>query len=230
MNDQQPTETFEEFKNSFSYGLRSDMNFKFLKSLSDEQAGEFFKDLLWKLGDASNDGGIEAVIDHIYRWQIKAYTGKPTWEYDDSPFTKLGKPLSEAKIGLLTTSGHFVEGDDPEPFGIENMDQETAQERISDFLKDEPTLSTIPVDIPREKLRVRHGGYDIRAAEEDFNTVLPLDRLAELEREGLIGSVLENAYSFVGACSQKILMRYVAPRWAEMLKEQKVDGMLLLPV
>ena len=230
MNDQQPTETFEEFKNSFSYGSRSDMNFKFLKSLSAEQAGEFFKDLMWKLGDASNDGGMNAVVDHIYKWQIKAYTGKPAWEYDESPFTKLGKPLSDAKIGLLTTSGHFVEGDDPEPFGIENMDQETAQARISDFIKAEPTLSTIPVDIPREKLRVRHGGYDIRAAREDFNTVLPLDRLTELEQEGLIGSVLENAYSFVGACSQKILMRNVAPRWAEMLKEQEVDGMLLVPV
>ena len=72
MNDRPPAETFEEFKNSFSYGSRSDMNFKFLKSLSAEEAGEFFRDLMWKLGDASNDDRMDVVIDHIYEWQIKA--------------------------------------------------------------------------------------------------------------------------------------------------------------
>jgi hypothetical protein len=54
--------------------------------------------------------------------------------------------------------------------------------------------------------------------------------LAELEQEGLIGSVLENAYSFVGACSQKLLMKKVALRWAEMFKQLGVDGMILVPV
>jgi D-proline reductase (dithiol) PrdB len=230
MATDQAGETFEEFKNSFSYASRSDMNFKFLKSLSEQEAGEFFQDLMWKLGDASNDGDLSPVVDHIYRWQIKAYTGKPGWEYAESPFTKLVKPLSEAKIGLLTTSGHFIEGDDPEPFGVENMDQETAQARISDFLKSEPVLSSIPVDIPRDKLRVRHGGYDIRAAQEDFNSVLPLDRLAELAQEGVIGGLIENAYSFVGACSQKILVKNFAPSWVDMLKAQGVDGMILVPV
>ena len=225
-----PGESFEEFKNSFSYGSRADMNFKFLKSLSEQEAGEFFKDLMWKLGDASNDGSLKPVIEHIYKWQIKAYSGKPTWEYAESPFTRLQKPLSEAKIGLLTTSGHFVEGDDPEPFGVNDMDQETAQERISDFLNGEPVLSTIPVDIPRDQLRVRHGGYDIRAAQEDINCVLPLDRLAELAQEGIIGSLSENAYSFVGACSQMRLVKHVAPRWVEILKNQGVDTMVLVPV
>ena len=35
--------TFEEFKNSFFYGDRSNLNFKFLADLSDEQAGLFLK-------------------------------------------------------------------------------------------------------------------------------------------------------------------------------------------
>ena len=45
-------ETFESFKNSFSYGSRTDLNFKFLKTLSDEEAADFFQELLWKLGDS----------------------------------------------------------------------------------------------------------------------------------------------------------------------------------
>jgi hypothetical protein len=136
-------ETLEEFKNSFSYGVRTDMNFKFLKSLSDEDAGKFFQELLWKLGDASNDGKFEPLIEHIYHWQVNAYTGKPSWEYEDAPFTRMSKPLSQANIGLLTTSGHFVEGDDPKPFGVEDMSQEEALKRISQFLKEEPVLSPI---------------------------------------------------------------------------------------
>ena len=230
MTDNLAKETFEEFKNSFSYGSRTDMNFKFLKSLSIEESGGFFRELLWKIGDASNDGNLDPVVEHFYNWQVKAYTGKPIWEYDESPFSPLGKPLSESSIGLLTTSGHYVEGEDPEPFGVKGMDQGTAQARISDFIKSEPVLSMIPTDSARENLLVRHGGYDIRAAEQDFNTVLPMDRLVELEQDGFIGSVLGNTYSFVGACSQIPLRNDVAPRWAEMLKAQGVDGMILIPV
>ena len=230
MPDQLIPETFEEFKNSFSYGSRTDMNFKFIKALSDVEAGKFFQELLWKLGDASNDGHVDQVLKHIYQWQVRAYSGKSRWQYDDAPFTTLNKPLSESRIGLLTTSGHFVEGDDPEPFGVKEMSLEEAQTRISEFLKADPVLSVIPVDLPREKLRVRHGGYDIRAALDDFNVVLPIDRIGELQRDGLIGQALGNSYSFVGACAQRSLVNDIAPQWAEMLKAQGVDGMILVPV
>ncbi len=230
MTGQRTPETFEEFKNSFSYGSRTDMNFKFLKSLSDVEAGEFFRELLWKLGDPCNDGQLDPVIKHIYQWQVQAYLGKTYWEYEDAPFTSMSKPVSEAKIGLLTTSGHFVEGDDPKPFGVEDMSQAEALSRISEFLKGEPVLSAIPVDIDREKLRVRHGGYDIRAAQEDPNTVLPIDRMRELEKEGVIGQVMDNVYSFVGATAQKKLIHTYAPQWADNFKAMGVDGMILVPV
>ncbi len=230
MTDQLTPETFEEFKNSFSYGSRTDMNFKFLKALSDIEAGEFFQELLWKLGDASNDGRIDQAISHIYQWQVRAYSGKSRWKYDDAPVTALSKPLSESRIGLLTTSGHFVAGDDPEPFGVKEMSLEEAQSRISEFLKADPVLSVIPAELPREKLRVRHGGYDLRAALDDYNVVLPIDRIGELQQGGLIGQALGNAYSFVGACAQRSLVNDIAPQWAEMLKAQGVDGMILVPV
>ena len=96
MTENKPTETLEEFKDSFFYGSRSDMNFKFLSDLEEAEAGQFFKDLLWKLGDASNDGQFDPVIEHIFDWQIKAYTGKPRWTYEAKPFTPLGKPDKKA--------------------------------------------------------------------------------------------------------------------------------------
>ncbi|GAI97342.1 unnamed protein product, partial [marine sediment metagenome] len=35
---------------------------------------------------------------------------------------------------------------------------------------------------------------------------------------------------FVGACSQMRLVKHVAPRWVEILKNQGVDAMVLVPV
>ena len=49
MIDTPKPESFEDFKKSFSYGSRTDLNFKFLAKLSDDQAAKFFQDLLWKL-------------------------------------------------------------------------------------------------------------------------------------------------------------------------------------
>ncbi|MFK7800948.1 MAG: hypothetical protein AB8G95_04905, partial [Anaerolineae bacterium] len=57
-------ESLEEFKNSFSYGSRPDLNFKFLASFSEEEAGDFFQELLNKLGDTINDGDATRLIDH----------------------------------------------------------------------------------------------------------------------------------------------------------------------
>ena len=57
------------------------------------------------------------------------------WQYPSAPFTKLNRPLAESRVALFTSSGHFVDGDDPEPFGVKGMTQVEAMARIDDFLK-----------------------------------------------------------------------------------------------
>ena len=79
-------------------------------------------------------------------------------------------------------------------------------------------------------MRVRDGGYDIRAAQDDPNVVFPAKRLRELKKEGVIGKLASKAYSFVGACSQKVLLKKVAPQWVTMFMQQKIDAALLVPV
>ena len=227
-------ETLDSFKKSFSYGTRNDLLFKFLKNLSDEEVADFFKGLLEALGESIDDGQMERLYAHVYAFNRKGYAeaeGRYTrFSYGEGPFIPLGKPLSQARVGLLTTTGHFAAGDDPEPFGVKNMDQQEAVRRIQDFIKSPPTLSAIPVEISPEHLRVRHGGYDIRAVSADPNVALPLDRLQELESEGVIGKLAPLAYSFVGAAAQLPLIKNVAPQWAAILKEQQIDAMLLVPI
>jgi len=222
--------TFEAFKNSFNYGARSDLNFKFLKNLSTADAARFvqglFKIVMESIEDCEND----FLEEYVFSAQTKAYSGDRKQKYENSPFKLLEKPLRESSLALLTSSGHFVEGDDPQPFGVKKMSQEEAEERIMDFIRSEPVLSRIPVATPNNRLRVRHGGYDVSGAQKDPNVNFPLSLLREIRSERKIGSLSHLAYSFVGATSQTRLQKHAIPEWIEEFKEQKIDAMLLVPV
>ena len=228
--DDSQHESFEAFKDSFSYGSRTDLNFKFLKNISSQDAAKFFQDLLWKMGDSFDDGDLDRLFEHVYAWQIRGYSGAEDYAYEDGPFTPLRKPISESRLVLVTSSGHFVEGQDPEPFGVKNMTQKEAIERIDELLKVEAQLSPVRIDTPKEKLLVRHGGYDIRGAQADPNVLFPLELLVELCKERVIGELVSEAYSFVGATSQTRLLKQTGPQWAKMLNQQRIDAALLVPV
>lgn len=227
-------ESFEDFKTSFSYGSRSDLSFKFLKSLSDEEAAEFFRGLLSEIGETYDDGDLSRIHDYVIEWQVRGYTPAPGaarhYVYEDRPFTPMTKPLSQARVGLLTSSGHFAAGDDPQPFGVEAMTQDEAEDRISEFLRAIPELSSIDRDLPADKLRVRHGGYDIRSVAKDPNIALPRDRLVEAAAAGRIGEVADRIYSFTGATAQGRLRKEAAPEWVARLRSDAVDVVLLVPV
>jgi hypothetical protein len=223
-------ESFSEFKNSFSYGLRSDLNFKFLKGLSDEDTAQFFQRLLWKLGDAFDDGDYTPVLEHVIAAQTLAYDKDGPFKYDDGPFCKLAKPLSESRVMLLTSSGHFMKDNDPQPLGVKNMSQKEAMLRINEFLQVEPTLSEISLETSDDDLRVRHGGYDIRAADLDANVAFPLRPMQEMVEEKVIGELVNPAFSFVGACAQTPLLKKTGPKWITRFKEMGVETAVLVPV
>lgn len=224
------TESLAEFKDSFAYGTRTDLNFKFLKSLPDQAAAEFFRLLLVKLGASLDDGDFGRLIDHVLEWQAKGYAEAKQFAYDDGPFTALVKPLSATRMTLVSSSGHFVADDDPRPLGISDMTQEMAVAKIMEMIKAPPTLSAIPFDTPPQRLRVRHGGYDIRGALADHNVVLPLDGLRQLQAEGNIGALADTAYAFMGVCSQIRLLKQSGPQWVALLQEKEVEALLLVPV
>ena len=175
-------ETFTDFKNSFSYGKRNNLNFKFLSRLTDDEAANFLEKLLNLTGNSFNDGNLEKIIEHVVQGQKYAYSHPSKFTYQEGPFFHFKKSLSESKIGLLTSTGHFVKGDDPHPLGVIGMTQQEAIERINDFLKEEPTLSTIPKNTPIDSLQVCHGGYDISGVLTDHDTAFPLESLIDLER------------------------------------------------
>ncbi len=235
-SDDSSTETIKQLRDSFFYGSRSNLNFKFVSNLSDGEFGEFLAELFVALETAINHGDPATVVETINFWQVEAHAGKHAakssfqHQYDNVPMAQLTKPLSECRVALLTSSGHFVAGDDPEPFGVVDMTQHQAEARIMDFLKETPTLSSIPMDIPADQIRLRHPGYPTNAALADHRVNLPLEHLQALVGDGTIASVLPNAYSFVGAASQLKLKKNIAPVWADRLRDEGADLALLVPV
>ena len=59
--------------------------------------------------------------------------------------------------------------------------------------------------------------YDRTAWQQDINTILPLDRLEEMAKDGEIGSVSNEHYSFIGS-SDPIKMERSAKEVAERMK------------
>jgi len=231
-----PPQTADELRRSFFYGSRSNLNVKFLKDLDDAEFGDFLEELFAATSATVDDGDADRITDVMFRWQVQAYSGHlgdPAdfpHRHEDTPIATLSKPLSECKIALITSSGNFVDGDDPEPLGVVGMTQTEAEARIGEFLREAPTLSAIPVDTPASQLRVRHGGYPVEAVAADHQVALPLGHLAALADEGVIGELSPTAYSFVGAAAQARIRKDVGPAWAQQLADEQVDAVLLVPV
>jgi hypothetical protein len=218
-------ETLEEFKNSFWYGSRSDLHFKFLAKLSDQDAGEFFRQLLEVLGDSFDTADYGRVRELAWRWQVRAYEigEAPKFSYAEGPFA-IAPSLSDASVALMSAGGVYVEGEDPT--GGETQEQAVA--RIREYLSEPPTLVSIRSGISVSDLRVRHPGYDIRGAARDINCIFPIGALNELAREGVIGRISVQHYSFVGAASQLRLRDEIAPGWGKKLRAEGVDVCLLV--
>jgi hypothetical protein len=223
-------ESFDEFRTSFSYGSRNDLLFKWMKTRSEELADEFLQELLDLTGNLIDDGNTQLIVEAIVRAQSQAYSGAGHFEYDNKPLVVLDQPVAESRVALLTTTGHFAEGDDPEPFGIEGLTQEQAVVMTGEFGKADPVLSEIPITTSRANTRVRHGGYDIRATAADRNSSLPIDRMIELADEGVIGEFVNPAYSFVGLASQLRLRKEIGPAWAARAKAAGTQAAVLVPI
>ena len=137
------------------------------------------------------------------------------FELDAAPWTPLRVPVRQAKLALVTTGGIYVEGQEPyETDGPEGQG--------------DITFRAIPKDVPRDQLRVAHKHYDTRGPREDINCVFPLDRIVEMEREGVIGALTDTFYSFRGCIlTPKRLMAETAPEVARRLKADGVDAVVL---
>lgn len=140
-----------------------------------------------------------------YRWYVAE---------DSPPFTPLKKPLSQSRLGVLTTSGCYVAG------------------QVAYHYKDDASIRLIPVDTPTEKLRFAHITENyLVSARRDPECLVPLTALRKLRDEGVVGELGDAAISCMGGIySQRRVREELIPQVEGVFKQQQVDIALLVPM
>lgn len=129
-----------------------------------------------------------------------------------SPRTRPSRPLSEARVALISTAGAHLPGE-PRHAGGPDGDH---------------TYREIPSDAV--EVALHHGGYDTKRARLDPDVVFPLNLLRTLAAEGVIGEVAPTAYGFMGYIPHTApLLAETGPEVARALIGDAVDLALLVP-
>jgi D-proline reductase (dithiol) PrdB len=157
-------------------------------------------------------------LDFAARQVMKAWAARE--EHGVIPFTPLSKPLRECTVALLSTAG--VARNDDRPF-----DQDG--ERRNPWWGD-PSFRVLPLGTTENDVKLYHLHIDPRFGEADLDVVLPMRRLSELAREGMIGRPAREHYSIMGYILEPAeLVETTAPAIAERMREQLVDAAVLAP-
>ncbi len=130
-----------------------------------------------------------------------------------TPFTALGKPLGQCRVGLVT-SGDVVRRDLELP-------------------ADDPRrlVYSLPADLPVDRYQSRKAAYDRYATTlEDADSFLPLTALRRLAADGVIGSVASRLQVIASEYSQRKTLTVDAPEILRQMREDGVDVALLAAV
>ncbi len=132
--------------------------------------------------------------------------------YDTNPWVE-GPALANRRVALVTTAGLHRVGD--RAFSLVDL-----------------SYRVIPGNTALDELTMTHSSvhFDRVAFREDVNTVFPLDRLRELEADGVIGSIADYHYSLMGAAWPPQMIEPTAVELAELLRADRVDAVCLVPV
>jgi len=135
----------------------------------------------------------------------------------DVPWHPMEKPLPLSTVALVTTAG--IHHQDQAPFDM------------IDPMGD-PSFRVIDPDTIADDFHITHDYYDHRDADRDLNIVFPIARLREMVSERYVGAIAEKHFSFMGHIDGhhvSTLGGRTAPQLTRMLKQMKVDAVLLTP-
>ncbi len=158
--------------------------------------------------------GLDA-LGFTLRTFLKAY---PWRRLDPVPGVRLGRPLEECRVALVSSAGLVVPGELP-------FDQKV---KGGDY-----SYRLIPggADVQALEEHHRSDSFDHAGIEADRNIALPLGRLRELEAAGGIGAVAPRHVSLMGSITAPgRLVKRTVPVVADIFAADQVDVALLVPV
>lgn len=156
--------------------------------------------------------GIDMLLDKYMNRNFKTEVIMPN--HEEIPVPVLEKPLSEAKIALVTDGGLVPKGNP------DNMVPTNSKYYKSYSIEGAQSLNA-------EDYEVSHQGYNNAFVLEDPNRLVPVDAMRTLEKEGKIGGLLENYYTTAGVMTPMEVGKKFGEGIADELKQQNVDAVIL---
>jgi D-proline reductase (dithiol) PrdB len=150
-------------------------------------------------------------------WAIvnERYPGSMITKDDLVPLATLKRPLSESRLCFVSTAG-------VQPIGTLPFD---TSHPVGDY-----TFRRVPSDSKTSDLEIHQLKYPTFGADRDLNVIFPIDRLTELVREKMVGSLTSNFYSFIGYnMDAERLENTLAEDIADAVVAEEPDIVLLAP-
>jgi len=136
------------------------------------------------------------------------------------PWTPMSKPLSKVTVALVTSAGISLKSDPP--FDMEREKREP--------IWGDRSFRIIPKGTTEKDIDVNHLHINTTYIKQDINVILPLARMAEFEKEGIVGRLAPSAYSFYGFQwrNNDFLKEAIEPI-SKKMKLEGVEAVLLTP-
>ena len=124
-----------------------------------------------------------------------------------------GPPVAERRVAIVTSAG--LHRRDDRNFSLRDL-----------------SYRIIPGDIDTSDLVMTQSSvnYDRTGFQQDVNVVFPIDRLRELRDAGEVGEIADYHYAINGAGWLPHEIEATAREMAGLLKEDRVNAVLLVPV
>jgi D-proline reductase (dithiol) PrdB len=145
-------------------------------------------------------------------YMARGYANPYRWaHFEDVPFAKLKRPLSQAVVTLITTA-HPIPDEEAE--GL--------------FLRE---VYSVPGDDPPERLNTAGLAWDMQATHtDDLDSYFPVHRLQELVRDGRIGSLAQRLHGVPTEYSQRLTKERDAPEILRRCRDDGADAAILVPL
>ena len=132
-----------------------------------------------------------------------------------APFTPARRALPMVNLALISSAGAYIDG---------TAEFDTAS-RSGDL-----SFREIPIEVEASDLRFAIRGYDGTAVHQDVNAQLPIERLLEFEKNGIIGQLNPVFWSFCGFIPDAMgVANELAPKLVERVRRYEVQAALLIP-
>ena len=132
-----------------------------------------------------------------------------------APFTPARRALPMLNLALISSAGAYIDG--------------TASFDTSSVSGD-PGFKEIPIEVEAPDLRFAVRGYEGAAVHQDVNAQLPIERLLEFEKNGIIGQLNPVFWSFSGFITDAaVVAEELAPKLAQRAHRYEVQAALLVP-